>query len=108
MLTYKTTIMIALDKETGEEMGRQLITGHSLFTVANRDCTAETCGNSEGQGTPVRLCTCTKAQNYDIIVSYRIMPCLTGSTFMYPFLCFSAFAHVAPAAQSFDLSGLQV
>ncbi|CAM9512269.1 unnamed protein product [Pylaiella littoralis] len=52
MLTYKTTTMVALSKETGQEMGRQLVRGNSLFTVANRDCTVETCGTSEGAETP--------------------------------------------------------
>lgn len=55
MLSYKTTYIIALNKETQEEVGRYLVTGHGLFTVADRACTAETCGTSEGAETPVRV-----------------------------------------------------
>ena len=53
MLSYKTTYIIALNKETQEEVGRYLVKGHGLFTVADRACTAETCGTSEGAETPV-------------------------------------------------------
>lgn len=52
MLSYKTTVLVALNKETQEEVGRHLVTGHGLFTVADRACTAETCGTSEGAETP--------------------------------------------------------
>lgn len=55
MLSYKTTYIIALNKETQEEVGRYLVKGHGLFTVADRACTAETCGTSEGAETPVRV-----------------------------------------------------
>lgn len=59
MLSYKTTMLIALNKETQEEVGRHLVIGHGLFTVADRACTAETCGNSEGAETPVREKSCS-------------------------------------------------
>lgn len=55
MLSYKTTVVLALNKETREEVGRFLVKGNNLFTVANRACTAETCGTSEGQETPVSI-----------------------------------------------------
>lgn len=58
MLSYKTTVLVALNKETQEEVGRHLVTGHGLFTVADRTCTAETCGNSEGAEMPVRKKSC--------------------------------------------------
>lgn len=54
MLSYKTTTVIAKNKETQEEVARYFVTGDGLFTVAERACTAETCGNSEGKETPVR------------------------------------------------------
>lgn len=54
MLSYKTTTVIALNKETQKEVARYLVKGHGLFTVADRACTAETCGTSEGGETPVR------------------------------------------------------
>ncbi|CAB1116535.1 unnamed protein product [Ectocarpus sp. CCAP 1310/34] len=52
MLSYKTTLVLALNKETQEEVSRYLVKGHGLFTVAERSCTAETCGTSEGTETP--------------------------------------------------------
>lgn len=59
MLTYKSTTIIALNKKTQEEVARHLVTGDGLFTVAERECTAETCGTSEGAETPVRArCRC--------------------------------------------------
>lgn len=54
MLTYKTTMVIALNRETQEEVARHLVTGNGLFTVANRECSAETCGNTEGTELSVR------------------------------------------------------
>lgn len=54
MLSYKSTYIIALKKETQEEVARYLVTGHGLFTVADRNCDAETCGTSEGAELPVR------------------------------------------------------
>lgn len=53
MLSYKTTVVIALNKESREEVARFLVKGDNLFTVADRACTAETCGTSEGEETPV-------------------------------------------------------
>lgn len=54
MLSYKTTHIIARNKETQEEIARYLVKGHGLFTVAGRECTAETCGTSEGEIPSVR------------------------------------------------------
>ncbi|CAM9935769.1 unnamed protein product, partial [Ectocarpus fasciculatus] len=51
MLSFKTTVVLALNKETQEEVSRFLVKGHGLFTVAERSCTAETCGTSEGAET---------------------------------------------------------
>ncbi|CAM9389453.1 unnamed protein product, partial [Hapterophycus canaliculatus] len=55
MLSYKTTVVLALNKETREEVGRFLVKGDGLFTVADRACNAETCGTSEGEETPVSV-----------------------------------------------------
>lgn len=60
MLTYKGTYLIALNKETKEEVARHLVTGHGLFTVATRTCDVETCGNSEGTETPVSVKRCPR------------------------------------------------
>ena len=54
MLSYKTTIIVARNKKTQEEVARHLVTGHGLFTVAERDCGVDTCGTSEASELPVR------------------------------------------------------
>lgn len=54
MLTYKTTYLVAMNKNTGEEVDRHFVEGHGLFTVAPRTCDVETCGTSEGSELPVR------------------------------------------------------
>lgn len=54
MLSYKTTTMIALNKETQEEVARYLVKGNGLFTVARRECGVDTCGTSEAGELPVR------------------------------------------------------
>lgn len=53
MISYKTTWIVALNLETKEEVARHFVKNHCLFTVAQRDCGAETCGTSEASETPV-------------------------------------------------------
>lgn len=52
ILSYKTTYLVAVNAATSEEVGRHKVTGHGLFTIAPRDCGAETCGTSEGGDIP--------------------------------------------------------
>ena len=54
MISYKTTTMVALNKETQEEVARYLVKGNGLFTVAQRECGVNTCGISEASELPVR------------------------------------------------------
>lgn len=46
--------MVALNKETQEEVARYLVKGNGLFTVAQRECGVDTCGISEASELPVR------------------------------------------------------
>ncbi|CAM9788845.1 unnamed protein product [Choristocarpus tenellus] len=49
MSTFKSTVLIAVNRDSGEEVQRYMVFGHGLFTVADRSCNVETCGNSEGR-----------------------------------------------------------
>ncbi|CAM9872585.1 unnamed protein product [Pylaiella littoralis] len=75
-LSYKTTTIIAKNKDTQEEVARYFVTGHGLFTVADRSCTAETCGTSEGEETPQDTTSKNARQQMDKgrLANNRIQP----------------------------------